>query len=255
MRRRHFSSALPVFMFPLLAAPARGENLQGVLEGLIGSQRQQGQQGQATHGLAGITELDATRGLKTALETGAAAAVKLLGRPDGFLGNPQVHIPLPKAMQDAARFLRSFGMGKQLEDLEVSLNRAAESAMPMAMNLLVEAVRGITVADAKKILSGGDTSVTEFFADKTRTPLGSTFLPVVHQATSKVGLVKKYDRVVSKAQGLGLYKPEDPSADHYVTRKALDGLYFMIGEEERKIRRDPVGTGSAILQKVFGALR
>ena len=144
---------------------------------------------------------------------------------------------------------------KQLDDLEVSLNRAAEAAVPMAKNLLVDAVRNITVADAKKILTGGDTSVTEFFADKTRTPLGGTFLPVVHQATSQVGLVQKYDRVVGKAQGLGLYKPEDPTVDHYVTRKALDGLYFMIGEEEKKIRRDPIGTGSAILQKVFGALR
>ena len=155
----------------------------------------------------------------------------------------------------SCRFWLRAGMAKQLDDLEVSLNRAAESAVPMARNLLVDAVRNITVADAKRILTGGETSVTDFFADKTRTPLGGTFLPVVHQATSKVGLVQKYDRVVGKAQGLGLYKPEDPTVDHYVTRKALDGLYFMIGEEEKKIRRDPVGTGSAILQKVFGALR
>lgn len=255
MRRRHFSAALPVFVLPMLAGPARGQSLQGILEGLVRQQGPQGQPGQGAHGLAGISDLDANKGLKTALETGALAAVKLLGRQDGFLANPQVHIPLPKAMLDAAKLLRSLGMGKQLDDLEVSLNRAAEAAVPMAKNLLVDAVRNITVADAKKILTGGDTSVTEFFADRTRTPLGRTFLPVVHQATSKVGLVQKYDRVTSKAQGLGLYKPEDPTVDHYVTRKALDGLYFMIGEEEKKIRRDPVGTGSAILSKVFGALR
>ena len=254
MRRRHFSAALPVFVLPVLAGPVRAQNLQGLLEGLVRQQGQPAQPGQA-QGLAGISDLDANRGLKTALETGALAAVKLLGRQDGFLANPQVHIPLPKAMLDAAKLMRSLGMGKQLDDLEVSLNRAAETAVPMAKNLLVDAVRNITVADAKKILTGGDTSVTEFFADKTRTPLGGTFLPVVHDATSKVGLVQKYDRVVGKAQAMGLYKPEDPSVDHYVTRKALDGLYFMIGEEEKKIRRDPVGTGSAILQKVFGALR
>jgi Protein of unknown function (DUF4197) len=252
MRRRHFSTALPVFILPVLAAPARGQDLQGLLEGLM---RPQGQQAQGSRGLAGISDLDANRGLKTALETGALAAVGLLGRQDGFLANPQVHIPLPKAMTDAARFMRSLGMGRQLDDLEVSLNRAAESAVPMAKNLLVDAVRNITVADAKQILTGGDTSVTQFFADKTRAPLGGTFLPVVHQATSKVGLVQQYDRLTSKAQGLGLYRPEDPSVDHYVTRKALDGLYLMIGEEEKKIRRDPVGTGSAILQKVFGAMR
>ena len=255
MRRRDLSAALAAFILPVLAVPARGQNLQNLLEGLVRPQGQQGQQGQGAPGLAGISDLDANRALMAALETGAMSAVKLLGRPDGFLARPKVHIPLPKAMQDAARLLQSLGLGKQLEDLEVSLNRAAESAVPMAKDLLVDAVRNITVGDAKKILTGGDTSVTEFFADKTRTPLGGTFLPVVHQATSKVGLVKKYDRVVGKAQGLGLYQPEDPSVDHYVTRKALDGLYFMIGEEEKKIRRDPVGTGSALLQRVFGALR
>jgi hypothetical protein len=252
MRRRDLSAALAAFTLPVLAAPARAQSLQDLLEGFV---RPHGQQGQGAPGLAGISDLDANRGLMAALETGALAAVKLLGRPDGFLARPEVHIPLPKAMQDVARLLQSLGLGRQLQDLEVSLNRAAESAVPMAKDLLVDAVRNITVGDAKKILTGGDTSVTTFFADKTRTPLGGTFLPVVHRATSKVGLVKKYDRVVGKAQGLGLYRPEDPTVDHYVTRKALDGLYFMIGEEEKKIRRDPVGTGSAILQKVFGALR
>jgi len=255
MRRRHFSAAMPAFALSALATPARSQGLQDLLEGLVRPQGQQGRQAQGVQGLAGISDLDANKGLKTALETGALAAVRLLGRQDGFLANPQVHIPLPKAMEDAARLLRSIGMGRQLDDLELSLNRAAESAVPMAKNLLVDAVRNITVADAKKILTGGDTSVTEFFAGKTRTPLGGTFLPVVHQATSKVGLVQKYDKLTARAQGLGLYQPEDPTVDHYVTRKALDGLYFMIGEEEKKIRRDPVGTGSAILQKVFGALR
>jgi hypothetical protein len=206
-------------------------------------------------GLAGITDLDASRGLKSALEKGALAAVQLLGRQDGFLGNPQVHIPLPSALQDMANFLRAIGMRKQLEELELSMNRAAEAAVPMAKNLLVDAVKNMSVADAKAILSGGETSVTEFFAGKTRTPLTGTFMPVVHQATAKVGAVEKYERVSKKAQGMGLYKPEDPTVDHYVTRKALDGLYLMIGEEEKKIRRDPVGTGSALLSRVFGALK
>jgi hypothetical protein len=211
--------------------------------------------GRAQGLLTGISDLDATKGLHGALETGAVAAVKLLGRQDGFLGNPQVRIPLPKALQDAYKLLSAFGMRKQLDELEVAMNRAAETAVPMAKDLLLNAVKNISVADAKKILTGGDTSVTEFFADKTRTPLTGTFLPVVHQATSQVGVVEKYERIARKAQGAGLYKPEDPSVDHYVTRKALDGLYFMIGEEEKKIRRDPIGTGSALLGKVFGALR
>jgi hypothetical protein len=231
MRRRHFTTALPLFTFPVMVLPARAQ------------------------GLAGISDLDASRGLKGALEKGALAAVQLLGRQDGFLANPQVHIPLPKALKDVSKLLSVLGMRKQLEEFEMSLNRAAEAAVPMAKNLLVDAVKNISVTDAKRILAGGDTAVTQFFADKTRTPLTGTFMPVVHQATSKVDVVDQYERISQQAQGTGLYKPDDPTIDHYVTRKALDGLYFMIGEEEKKIRRDPVGTGSALLSKVFGALK
>ncbi|HEX2546406.1 MAG TPA: DUF4197 domain-containing protein [Ramlibacter sp.] len=206
-----------------------------------------------SQGIAGISDADAGKGLRTALETGALAAVKLLGRPDGFLVNPQVHIPLPGMLKDAAKLLAALGMRRQ--ELETAMNRAAEAAVPMAKNLLVDAVRNLTVADARQILSGGDTSVTQFFAGKTRSALSSTFLPVVRTQTAKVGLKEQYERIAQQAQGMGLVKAEDASVDHYVTRKALDGLYFMIGEEERRIRRDPVGTGSAVLQKVFGALR
>lgn len=206
-------------------------------------------------GLASLSDADATRGLKAALETGALAAVRLLGVPDGFLGNPKVRIPLPSALQDASRLLRAMGQRRQVEELEVAINRAAENAVPLAGNLLVNAVRTMTVTDAKNILAGGDTSVTEFFAGKTRQPLSGQFLPEVKKATSRVGLAAKYDRMAGKAAGFGLVRQEDASIDHYVTRKALDGLYLVIGEEERKIRRDPVGTGSSILSKVFGVLK
>jgi len=135
------------------------------------------------------------------------------------------------------------------------MNRAAESAVPMARQLLVNAVKSMTVTDAKNILTGGDTSVTTFFADKTRMPLAAKFLPVVTKATEKVGLAEKYNRVAGKASGIGLVKKEDATIEQYVTRKTLDGLYFVIGEEEKKIRQDPVGSGSAILKKVFGALK
>jgi hypothetical protein len=206
-------------------------------------------------GLAGISDLDAGKGLKAALEAGALAAVKLLGRPDGFLANPQVHIPLPGYLKDAARLLSALGQKKQVQELETAMNRAAENAVPLAQDLLVKAVKAMSVSDAKQILSGGDTSVTDFFAGKTRSPLSTQFLPVVRQATSKVDLAARYDALAGKAAGMGLVKQEDASVDHYVTRKALDGLYFMIGEEEKKIRRDPAGTGSALLGKVFGALK
>lgn len=231
MDRRQFSSALPLIALLPLAGPAAAE------------------------GLGGLAEAEAGRGLEGALEKGAVTAIQVLGRPDGFLGNPQVHIPLPDALKNAAKILAAIGEGRQLQDLEVALNRAAESAVPLAKNLLLDAVRHMGIGDAKRILAGGETSVTQFFEGRTRAPLSESFLPVVRQVTSKVGLAQKYDRVARKAQGFGLMKGSDPGIDHYVTRKALDGLYLVIGEEEKKIRRDPAGTGSALLAKVFGALR
>lgn len=205
--------------------------------------------------LSDLTNAEASQGLKTALEKGALAAVGLLGKTDGFLGNDKVRIPLPGFLEDAAKLLKSLGQGKRVDELLVSMNRAAETAVPMAKDLLVGAVKSMSVSDAKKILSGGDTSITGFFAEKTREPLGVKFLPVVNKATEKVGLAAKYNRVAEKAQGMGLVKKEDANIQQYVTRKSLDGLYFMIGEEEKKIRQDPVGTGSAVLKKVFGALK
>ena len=205
--------------------------------------------------LADLTEKDASAGLKTALERGVLAAIGLLGQPGGFLDNPKVRIPLPGYLDDASKLLRQFGQGKRVDELVTSMNRAAEAAVPMGKDLLVGAVKSMSVTDAKNILSGGDNSVTQFFAQKTRVPLGEKFLPVVTQATEKVGLVEKYNQVAGKASSLGLVKKEDANLQQYVTGKSLDGLYTIIGEEERKIRQDPVGTGSAILQKVFGAGR
>lgn len=202
-----------------------------------------------------LTNAQASQGLKLALEKGAIAAVQLLGRPDGFLGNDKVRIPLPGFLQDTARLLRSFGQGARLDELIVAMNRAAETAVPLARDMLVGAVKTMNVQDAKKILTGGDTSVTQFFAEKTRQPLGRKFLPVVTQVTSRVNLADKYNQVAGKAAGMGLLKGDQTSIEQYVTAKTLVGLYFMIGEEEKKIRQDPVGTGSALLQKVFGALR
>ena len=205
--------------------------------------------------LGDLTHAEASNGLKTALEKGALMAVALLGKPDGFLGNPKVRIPLPGYLEDAAKLLKTFGQGKRIDALTTSINRAAEAAVPMGKDLLVSAVRSMNVNDAKNILAGGDTSVTDFFAEKTRAPLSVKFLPVVSRATEKVGLANQYNEFAGKAASFGLVRKEDANIQQYVTGKTLDGLYLMIGEEEKKIRQDPVGTGSAILQKVFGALK
>jgi hypothetical protein len=208
-----------------------------------------------SQGLAGLTNTEASQGLKTALERGAIAAVQLLGKQDGFLGNAKVRIPLPDALKDASKLLKAMGRRKDVEELEVAINRAAEQAVPLARDMLVNAVKAMSVTDAKNILTGGDTSVTTFFADKTRVPLGEKFLPVVSKVVERVGLAAKYNSLAGKASGMGLVKKEDASIQQYVTRKSLDGLYLVIGDEERKLRRDPVGSGSALLQKVFGALK
>jgi len=205
--------------------------------------------------LSDLTGAEASTGLKTALERGALAAIGSLGRQDGFLSNPKVRIPLPGFLEDAASLMRKLGQGQRIDELVTSMNRAAETAVPQSRDLLVGAVKSMNVTDAKKILSGGDTSVTSFFEEKTRDPLGVQFLPVVTQATQKVGLVEQYNRVAKKAAGLGLLKAENANLQQYVTGKTLDGLYLMIGEEEQKIRKDPVGTGSAVLKKVFGAMK
>ncbi|ABM93281.1 DUF4197 domain-containing protein [Methylibium petroleiphilum] len=201
-----------------------------------------------------LSDADASAGLKAALERGAEVAVSLLGKTDGFLGNPKVRIPLPSGLDSAAKLMKSLGQGKKVDELVTAMNRAAEAAVPESKQLLSNAVKQMSVDDAKKILTGGDTSVTNFFAEKTRMPLGEKFLPIVTRQTEKVDLANKYNAVAAKASGFGLVKKADANVQQYVTGKALDGLYLMIGEEEKKIRQDPVGTGSAILKKVFGAL-
>ena len=203
-------------------------------------------------GWAAPTSTEAASGIRTALERGAASAVELLGRPDGFLGNPQVRIPLPPALEQAAGVLKLMGQQRRVDELVTAMNRAAEAAVPQAKALLLEAVRSMSVQDALDIVRGGDTAVTEFFAGRTRQPLTQRFLPIVTRATEKVALAQSYNELVGRAGTLGLVRAEDANLERHVTAKAVDGLFFMIGEEERRIRRDPVGTGSAILQKVFG---
>ena len=178
-----------------------------------------------------------------------------LGRVDGFLGNPQVKIPLPESAQRAERVLRRVGMGKYADELIVTMNRAAESAVPEARALFIDSVKKMTVQDAKGIISGGETAGTEYFRRTTRDQLHKRFLPIVEKATARVQLAQKYEQYADKAATVGMLKKEDADLDEYVTHKALDGLYLMVAEEEKKIRKDPVGTGSSIIRKVFGALR
>ena len=199
-----------------------------------------------------LSQADAASGIRLALERGAGAAVDLLGRRDGFLGNPKVRIPLPGYLEDAAGLLKATGQSKKVDELVTAMNRAAEAAVPEARDMLVTAAKGISAQDALKIVRGNSTAVTEYFASKTRAPLEVKFLPIVTRATEKVSLAESYNSVAGKAVGFGLIKKKDANIQQYVTRRALNGLFVMIGEEEKKIRADPVKTGSDLLQRVFG---
>jgi hypothetical protein len=203
--------------------------------------------------LSSVSPADATAGVKAALEKGSTAAVATLGVEDGFLGNPKVKIPLPDGLKQAENVMKLMGKQQQFDDLVVSINRAAEAAIPQARPLLMSAIKAMTVADAKAIIAGGDDSVTSFFRSKTQKDLTAKFLPIVKQTTDKAGLAQQYNSLAGQAASFGAIKAEDATIENYVTGKAMSGLFLMIAEQERAIRQDPVGTGSAILKKVFGA--
>jgi len=199
-----------------------------------------------------LTETEAAAGVRAALERGAEAAVDQLGRVDGYLGNPKLRIPLPGYLDDAGKLLRRLGQGDRVDELITAMNRAAEAAVPEARDLLVATVRAISVEDALQIVRGGPQAATRFFERKTRSPLTERLRPIVGRATERVSLAGKYNAVAGKAAGFGLVKDEDADIQTYVTRKTLDGLYRVIGEEERRIRQDPIGAGSDLLRRVFG---
>jgi hypothetical protein len=205
--------------------------------------------------LADISGKDAGGGLKEALTQGAGKAVALLGKNDGFLKNPKVKIPLPESMQQIESVMRGLGMGKQADELITAMNRAAEAAVPAAKDMLVDAVKQMTIEDAKSVLTGGDDAGTQYFRRKTAEPLAQKFLPVVKQAIDKVKLANTYEKFAKKASRFGLVKEEDTHLENYVTKKTLDGLYLMIAEEEKAIRTNPLGAAGSLAQKVFGALK
>jgi hypothetical protein len=205
--------------------------------------------------LSDLSNQDATAGLKAALEQGSSAAVGKLGVENGFLHNDKVKIKLPAKIEKARSILKMAGQSKKLDELELSMNRAAEAAVPMAKPLLVNAIKSMTVSDAKNILRGGDTSVTDFFRTKTAESLNAKFLPIVKGVTDKSGLAKNYNSVMSQAQKYGVASEQDASVEAYVTRRATDALFVMIAEEEKAIRQDPLAAGSKIISKVFGAMK
>lgn len=204
--------------------------------------------------LADLTQQDASAGLKDALIQGTQLAVKQLGAPGGFSDNPDVRIELPGNLGKAARTMKMMGMGAQVEQLETSMNRAAEAAVPQARELLVDAVKKMTLSDAKAILAGPQDSATQYLNKSSREQLRARFLPIVKQATDQVGLAQQYNAFAGQAAAFGVVDAKSSTVEGYVTEQALDGLFEMIGQQEASIRQNPAGAATSLAKKVFGAL-
>lgn len=233
-----------------LPMPAQAANWGDVLQGVLDKSSAQ----PAGSGVDALSGAEIDGGLKEALTRGADAAVAQLGQKNGFLGNAKLKIPLPPSLQKAEKAMHMLGMGKEADKLVLAMNRAAEAAVPEAKTLLVDAVRGMTLEDARGILTGGNTSATDFFRAKTETSLIERFLPVVKTTTDKSDLARQYNRYAGKAAQFDLVDKDQTSVEDYVTREALDRLYTLIGEKEAAIRANPLQAGSDLLGKVFGAV-
>lgn len=204
--------------------------------------------------LSDLSQQDAAGGLKDALTQGAKVAVQQLGKPGGFSNNPEVRIELPGKLGKAAKTMKMMGMGDQVEQLETSMNKAAEAAVPQAQALLVDAVKKMTVQDAKGILTGPQDSATQYLNKTSREQLRAKFLPVVKKATDQVGLAQQYNSFAGQAASFGVVDAKSANIESYVTEEALDGLFKMIAEQEASIRQNPAGAATSLAKKVFGVL-
>lgn len=205
--------------------------------------------------LSNFSNKDQVSGLKQALTQGAETAVSNLARKDGFLGNDKVRIPLPDSLKKADKTMRRFGMGKYSDELITSMNRAAEAAVPEAKTLLVGAVKKMTVNDARGILTGGDDAATKYFRKNTETALAGKFKPIVGKAMQKVKLAETYDQFAGKGAKFGLVDERDARLDDYITRKAMDGLFLMMAEQEKTIRANPLEAAGSLAKKIFAAIK
>jgi len=201
---------------------------------------------------AGLSNDKITAGLKEALTVSTGNAVSLTGRPDGFLKNEAIKILLPEKLRKVGSGLRLAGMGSQVDALEVGMNRAAEQATPKAKQIFLHAVTRMTFSDARQILTGGHTAATDYFKRQSTDELTAAFAPIVHQAMLNVGVVRQYDQLMKNPMASSLAANKDFNLDNYVVGKTLDGLFYMLGEEEKKIRTDPAAQTTALLKEVFG---
>ena len=233
MRTRFQAAVLALAVAALTASPARS----GFLDKLFGK--------------GAPSEEKVAAGLKEALDVGTANAVASTGRTDGFFGNQAIKILMPAELQKLDKGLRAVGLGSEIDAFVLSMNRAAERAAPSAKSIFKDALRQMTFSDARKILQGGDTAATDYFRSRTSERLTASFLPIVSTSLNEVGATKRYKDLVGRYAALPFMKSPSLDLDRHVTGKALDGLFHVLGEEERKIRKDPAARVTSLLKEVF----
>jgi hypothetical protein len=206
----------------------------------------------ANLGNRGLSNDKITAGLKEALTVSTGNAVASTGKPDGYLKNEAIKILLPEKLRTVGKGMRLMGMGSQMDELEVGMNRAAEQAAPEAKHIFIHSLTKMSFEDARKILSGSDTAATEYFKKQSSDELTTAFTPIVHKSMENVGVIQQYNQVMQSSAAAPLLGSQNFNLDKYVVGKSLDGLFYMLGEEEKKIRKDPAAQTTTLLKEVFG---
>src|SRR4030043_670030 len=231
---------LTIFMIVLLTALPASAQLDRIFKGLgVGEPK-------------GLSDAKIGSGLKEALKIGTENTVNLTGKMDGYFLNQAIKILMPEKLHTLEKGLRAVGYGPQIDEFVLSMNRSAEKASPFAKQIFWDAIGEMTFDDARKILSGGETSATEFFKGKTTNKLTDIFKPIVSNSMNEVGVTRQYKELVGRYENIPFVKKESFDLDHYVVSKALGGLFHMVGEEEKKIRKNPAARTTDLLKEVFG---
>ncbi len=231
---------ISIATFVFLTASSAWAQFDRLLEGLgLGQQ-------------SGLSEVKVGSGLKEALKVGTENTVNLTGRTDGFFRNQAIKILMPKTLRKLEKPLRMVGYGDQVDELVLSMNRAAERAAPFAKEIFWNAIAEMTFEDARKILAGSDTAATDYFKGKTTDKLVAAFRPVVDKSMNEVGVTRQYKKLVGRYEGIPFTKSVVFDVDQYVVKKAMDGLFYVLGQEEKKIRNNPAARVTDLLKEVFG---
>jgi len=200
---------------------------------------------------SGLSETKVASGLKQALQVGSENAVKIVGKPNGYFGNQAIKIQMPKDLHLLESGMRELGFGPKIDEFILSMNRSAEAAAPAARKIFIDAILAMSFEDAKRILSGDNTAATQYFKEKTTGQLTEAFTPVVKKTMGENGVVKQYDALTEQYKNIPFAKSQSLDIDHYVVSKALDGLFYELGEQERQIRTNPAARTTDLLKEVF----